>query len=339
MGPAEDETARIARDWLTRAGKRWRPYLAACTFMALAGDGEAEAKGAAPEIPSDVKKAAVAIECFHKASLIHDDIEDGDETRYDQPALHVETGVPVALNVGDFLLGEGYRLLGELTADSEVRLAMIRTAAAGHVTLSRGQGRELAWTRRPAPLPSLEVLDIFRQKTATAFEVALRLGAYLCEGGVTVHEVLHDFSESLGIAYQIRDDLDDMGTLGGGDAGAAGDLYRARLSLLLSIAHRRAVAGPEKAIIESLVRGETRHADIAESVQRIFADRRVIEKAEELRDAYKEEAIRSLRPLTNPTLKGLLRRVVGKILGEEPIEGYCSRFEAQGGAIRSATTE
>ena len=109
--------------------------------MALASDsGEGE-----PELTLEMKKAAVAIECFHKASLIHDDIEDGDEQRYGSAALHIDHGVPVALNIGDFLLGEGYRLLGELG-----RAEMISIAAQGHVSLSRGQGRELLWTRDPS---------------------------------------------------------------------------------------------------------------------------------------------------------------------------------------------
>ena len=76
-----------------------------------------------------LKKLAVAVECFHKASLIHDDIEDGDDLRYGTKTLHVEYGVPVALNVGDFLLGEGYRLITELDVDleSSEQLLNIRT--------------------------------------------------------------------------------------------------------------------------------------------------------------------------------------------------------------------
>ena len=134
----DDETEQIARDFLATGGKRWRPYLTTCTYMALESDRQEDA----PELTAEVKKAAVAIECFHKASLIHDDIEDGDEQRYQRPTLHTAVGVPVALNVGDFLLGEGYRLLGEVG-----RPAMTAIAAEGHVTLCRGQGRELLWTR------------------------------------------------------------------------------------------------------------------------------------------------------------------------------------------------
>ena len=318
IGEAGDETAQIARDWLAKGGKRWRPYLATCTYMAL----ESDRQEGTPELTTNVKKAAVAIECFHKASLIHDDIEDGDEQRYESPTLHTEVGVPVALNIGDFLLGEGYRLLGELG-----KLDMTAVAAQGHVTLSRGQGRELLWARDPKPLPSMQVLDIFRQKTAAAFEVALRLGAILGGADEGTHDVLCTYSESLGIAYQIKDDLADFK----GEADS-NDLEQVRLSLILAIAHRRA-EGEEKARIASLIRSGA--PELTDDVRRIVTERGVLDKADDLLEAYKEDAIRSLRFLSSPTLKGLLRRIVGKIFGETLIEGYCSEFEARNAASRA----
>ena len=157
---------------------------------------ETDRRDTEPNLTAAVRKAAVAIECFHKASLIHDDIEDGDDRRYDSPALHTEVGVPVALNAGDFLVGEGYRLLAEAGRPEAVAIA-----AEGHVTLSRGQGRELLWARDPQPPASLQVLDIFRQKTAAAFEVALRIGAIFGGADAATHDVLRKYSESLGIAY------------------------------------------------------------------------------------------------------------------------------------------
>jgi hypothetical protein len=205
IGPAEGETERIAREWLTRAGKRWRPFLAVAAWRALAG--------ANATLPDDLKRAAIAVECFHKASLIHDDIEDGDATRYGEKTLHEEHGIPVALNIGDLLIGEGYRLLGACEISAEQRAAMMLVAAEGQRELSRGQGAELVWARQPDVLTSLQVLDIFKKKTAPAFEVALRVGALFA--GVETHDevrdVLHAYSEALGIAYQIRDDLADLG--------------------------------------------------------------------------------------------------------------------------------
>ena len=324
MGEAtdDDETAQIARRWLLKGGRRWRPYLAACTYMAL----ESDRQDGKPALTTEVKKAAVAIECFHKASLVHDDIEDGDEQRYGSPALHIDVGIPVALNVGDFLVGEGYRLLAELG-----QAEMTAVAAQGHVTLSRGQGRELLWARNPKPLPSVDILDIFRQKTSAAFEVALRLGAILGHADVETHDVLRQYSESLGIAYQIKDDLEDFR----GEADS-NDLDRVRLSLILAIAHKRA-DGANKDLIASVIRSGAKVGQ--DGVHRIVTESGVLSKAEDLLEAYKEEAIRSLRFLSSPTLKGLMRRIVGKIFGEQLIEGYCSEFEARNAASRSTGTQ
>ena len=75
MGPVSSETEQIAREWLQRAGKRWRPFLTVAAFQALRDTPEAP-------LPRDIRKIAVAVECFHKASLVHDAIEDQDTERY-----------------------------------------------------------------------------------------------------------------------------------------------------------------------------------------------------------------------------------------------------------------
>src|SRR5207253_1769786 len=126
-----------------------------------------------------------------------------------EKTLHEEYGVPVALNVGDLLIGEGYRLIAACQASAEQKAAMLTVASEGQRQLCRGQGAELIWTRRPGPLSSLQVLDMFRRKTAPAFEVALRLGALYAgtDRHDEVADVLRAYSEALGIAYQIRDDL------------------------------------------------------------------------------------------------------------------------------------
>ena len=89
-----------------------------------------------------------------------------------------------------------------------------RAAAEGHRTLCLGQGAELLWARDPQPMTANEVLGIFSQKTAPAFEVALRLGVLFSGSNVHVSATLAKYSEALGIAYQIRDDLDDLANFG-----------------------------------------------------------------------------------------------------------------------------
>ena len=286
-----------------------------------------------PVIPADMKKLAIAIECFHKASLVHDDIEDDDDARYGEETLHMEYGVPLALNTGDFLLGEGYRLLAELEIDPEIKVEMLKLAADGHLTLCRGQGAELYWAAHPRPMSTLEVLGIFKEKTAPAFEVALRLGAYYARAARDVHDILSLYSESLGIAYQIADDLDDYS--GRSDSN---DLQSMRPSVVLAIAHKRACDKDIASLTDSIWKRRCSYEEVKTEVNELINKLEVIETADELGEAYMSQAIRSLRPLSNATLKGLLRRVVGKIFGEHLTEGHCGEFEARNAASGEAGT-
>ena len=271
------------------------------------------------------------MECFHKASLIHDDIEDDDPDRYGEKTLHEEHGVPVALNVGDYLLGEGYRLIAETKVPAKRRAEMLRVAALGHRALSRGQGAELSWANDPKPMPSRKVLEIFTNKTAPAFEVALRLGALYANEDLD--DVIREYSGNLGIAYQIRDDLDDL--LGSVDSHDARDV---RPSLLLGIAHERA-KGKDKKLMAALWQKKVEWDVVEDQVKAILVKYEVEAKARELLETYKEEAVRSLRSLENPTLKGLLRRVIRKIFEEAIPDTFCGEFEtgnAASGAPRAA---
>jgi geranylgeranyl pyrophosphate synthase len=321
-GAAETETEAIAREWLGREGKRWRPLLTTCTYKAFQDDPN-------EDIPDGVRKVALAVECFHKASLIHDDIEDNDAERYGRQTIHAEHGVPVALNVGDLLVGEGYRLLAESGAPPRVISQMIRIASAGHRTLCLGQGAELCWSRRQRTMSVQEVLGIFRQKTAPAFEVALRLGAAYAKARKDVHEVLTRYSEALGIAYQIRDDLDDLSSERG--------MLNPKPTLPLAEALERA-RGADKAFLERIWITPAVSAPDARRVRELAERLGVEERCRQLLESYKEAAIRSLPELHNPSLKGLLRRVVSKIFRVE-IQGWCSEFEARNAANSETVTQ
>jgi geranylgeranyl diphosphate synthase, type II len=332
MGPAEGETENIARQWLARAGKRWRPFLTVAAYHALREDQDAA-------LPSDLRKLALAVECFHKASLIHDDIEDDDEKRYGEKTLHLEHGVAVALNVGDLLIGEGYRMIGACHVPAQARNVMLLDAAQGHRQLCRGQGAELCWMRNPKPLTSVEVLDIFRRKTAPAFEVALKLGvlhAQAQKAGANsqqMENVLSAYSEALGIAYQIRDDLSDLGS-----RGETNDIAGMRPSLLLAVAYERA-RGEKKIFLENLWRRSPAASLDVSKVEALYIELKADQRARTLLETYKEQAIRSLREVENANLKGLLRRVIGRIFNDTEIKGWCKESQARNSVQRPPPTQ
>jgi geranylgeranyl pyrophosphate synthase len=267
----ETETEKIAVDWLLKDGKRWRPFLLACTYSAL-NDGTAD-------LPDEVRRLAIAVECFHKASLVHDDIEDGDDLRYGLPTLHKQYGIPVALNVGDLLVGEGYRWISTVETNSAL---LLRIAAENHRTLCLGQGEELYGLSSNCRFSAEQIIEIFRRKTAPAFGVALQLGAAAAGEDPGLLETLQAFSESLGIAYQIHDDLEEY------KSGEAVDL---RASILLALAHGTHPDGNPP-----------------------FEELMVVEKAEQLLEHYKNEAVRALNPVRSSLLKSFLRRITAKML-------------------------
>lgn len=290
------DTARISIGWLTRSGKRWRPFLTVAAHMALT-------RATPDAIPPAARRLAVAVECLHKASLVFDDIQDNDTLRYDEPTLHAAHGVPMAITVGLYLLGQGYRLIAECGAPADQVAAMVRLTGEGHRDLCLGQGSELWWVRQPRSLSAAEVLDMFRFKTAPAFEVGLRLGAIL--GGATEdeHAILSDFSRNLGIAYQIRDDLEDVeGT------GDTGDIPAGRPSILMALAIERADTRTRTCIEQAWTHRNAVHTEI---IRRLIDEVGAVDLARQALQHHKEQALAALRPLRNRDLKILLHRLAG----------------------------
>jgi geranylgeranyl pyrophosphate synthase len=320
MRSADTFTEEKSLAWLAQAGKRWRPLLAMCVFKSLSGLGEDDA------VPEAICKVSLATECFHKASLLHDDIEDGDDFRYGEMTLACRYGMPIALNLGDYLIGEGYRLLADSGVSAGQQARMFKIAAEGHRSLCLGQGAELCWVREPAPMSTAQVLDLFRNKTAPAFEVALRLGAVCANADENVEQSLKRFSEALGIAYQIRDDLEDAFT-----PQTPGDAAARRPSILVSLAYEQAAPELRQRLEVAWQTGNSA-AHRQEVFRDLFLTLKIEEKARQLLDHYRNEAIRSLSPLQNSHLKGLLRRLVGRschislTLSTRPIELELARF-------------
>jgi geranylgeranyl pyrophosphate synthase len=150
------------------------------------------------------------VECFHKASLIHDDIEDQDDYRYNKKTTHNENGIPLAINLGDYLIGQGYMKLSRLQVEPDIKLKLFDLFSTMHVESTIGQGEELAILENKTIANINSTLTIFRQKTGSAIQVSLLAGAIAANATETEQQLLKEFSDLFGIAYQIRDDLTEF---------------------------------------------------------------------------------------------------------------------------------
>ncbi|WZU47941.1 polyprenyl synthetase family protein [Stieleria varia] len=236
-------TEHIGYDFLARGGKHSRPFITLAAYDAMTGGNctGPEFTTAVEAIPDAVRRAAMSIETFHKASLIHDDIEDDDAFRYGQPSIHRQFGVPTAINVGDYLIGLGYRLLTDKRnaemIEADARMDVVDCLAAAHMRLSEGQGAELLWRdTRNRHLTPLDALKIYALKTSPAFEAALYSGIRLAADAEPYREAIRKFSRNMGVAFQILNDLGDISGDDHNKLSAGGDVFGGRPTILWALA-------------------------------------------------------------------------------------------------------
>jgi geranylgeranyl pyrophosphate synthase len=330
-GPLTQHEA-IAYDFLATGGKRSRPLITLATYDALrGGKGTLSADGL--DLPDQVKRTALAIEAFHKASLVHDDIEDDDAFRYGAPTLHRTHGIGTAINVGDYLVGLGYRLVSRerKALGAEVAADILDRLADAHLKLSEGQGAELLWRdAEDKGLTPLDALKIYALKTAPAFEAALYSGVRLAGPAERYEKAVADFSRHLGVAFQVLNDLKDWNGDEDNKLVAGQDVLAARPTLLLALA-LEGLAAAEKGELLGLISAAREHAspddtaavDTVERVRGLYAKANVFAKADALVEKYRARA-EAIADEVEPTeFRELLYYLVDTVLERAPaaVEG------------------
>jgi len=248
-------TEAIALDFLAAGGKCSRPFITLAAYDAMTGGRGTRADGEAhlAHVPDVVRQVALAIEVFHKASLVHDDIEDDDPFRYGRLTVQRQYGIPAAINIGDYLIGLGYRLVAQqqATLGPAAVADILANLADAHLRLCRGQGAELAWRLGSRQhLTPLETLKVYALKTGPAFEAALIAGLRMA-GPVDVYRAAAArFSRHLGVAYQIVNDLEDWEFQGHNKRTRGTDVVSGRPTLLLALALEALSAGDQEELRE-----------------------------------------------------------------------------------------
>ena len=216
------------------AGKRIRPLLGLLAYMSIAGDHRRALPGAA------------AVELGHNFSLVHDDIEDRDVERRHRPALWTVAGVPQAINTGDalFVLSRlaVHRLTGLGFPDNKI-LRLLRMYDETCLDLCEGQFIDIWMSEHDEHMTVDAYFDMIGRKTAALIAGAVEAGALLATDDETVVGAYRSFGWSLGVAFQLNDDL--LGIWGQEQATGkeASDLakHKKTLPVIYALEH----AGPE----------------------------------------------------------------------------------------------
>ena len=181
------------RQTLQGGGKRLRPALAVMAATATGGEHDGDA----------MIRVAAALEMIHMATLVHDDVIDGSDTRRGLPTASAIYGNTAAILSGDVLLSKAMRLLAQNST-----LEIIQMVSQAVVEMAEGEVKELE-LRGDFDLDEAEHFKVLEMKTASFIEVCCRVGARMSGASEEAEEAIGLFGQRVGMAFQIADDLLD----------------------------------------------------------------------------------------------------------------------------------
>lgn len=188
----------ILDEFVARGGKRVRPAMAMMACEAVGGD------------PLRALPSGCAIEFFHAAALIHDDIMDASVLRRDDECVHVTHGIPLAINTGDFALGLVCTIVvRDEGLDDRTKIAVLDAIGEMSARTIEGQALDVGWVRDDVyDLTADDYLFMALGKTGYYSGVSpLKIGALIGGASDTERQALQRFGKNAAIAFQIQDDL------------------------------------------------------------------------------------------------------------------------------------
>lgn len=224
-----DVLATMCAEQLATGGKRLRAVLPVLVAEALGED------------PSRAYPLAAACELLHNATLVHDDVLDGDTVRRGHPTVWARHGIGQAINLGDAMYFQALLCLERLIEPADVRWALARDLADAAARVIAGQARELELKDLPRP-SCADYLDLVADKTAALFALPLVGAARLVGAPAALLDTLGEAARHLGLLFQVQDDLLDLWGDKGRNA-AGNDVREGKISLL--VVHALARAAPD----------------------------------------------------------------------------------------------
>ena len=249
----------IANHLIELGGKRLRPMLtlAMARLSGYGGDGHV--------------KLAAAVEFMHTATLLHDDVVDGSEMRRGKLAARMLWGNEASVLVGDFLLGQAFKMMVEV--GSLRSLEILSNAAA---IIAEGEVMQLAAAKNTATTED-EYLSVIRAKTAELFGAACEVGPALGGRPKDEQSACRSFGMNLGIAFQLVDDALDYGGKAAKLGKNVGDDFReGKITLPVVLSFRRGSESERTFWRRVLEKGDASAADLEQAIA-LMAKHRALE--------------------------------------------------------------
>ncbi|WP_245413590.1 polyprenyl synthetase family protein [Mangrovicella endophytica] len=212
----------IAEHLIASGGKRLRPMLTIASALAYGYQGE-----------SHVKLAA-SVEFMHTATLLHDDVVDESDLRRGRKTARTIWGNQASVLVGDFLLGQAFKMMVEVGSPPALRILSNASAV-----IAEGEVWQLSAAKRMSTTED-DYLAVIDAKTAALFAAATEVGPVLADAGEAACTAMRTYGRSLGIAFQLVDDILDYGGSSADLGKNTGDDFReGKITLPVIIAYQQ----------------------------------------------------------------------------------------------------
>ena len=245
----------LANHLIDSGGKRLRPMLTLATAQAYGDTSEARVL------------LAASVEFMHTATLLHDDVVDESDLRRGKPAARLVWGNQASVLVGDFLLGQAFKMMVE--AGSLDALGVLSDASA---IIAEGEVMQLITAQNLATTEE-DYLKVIDAKTAALFAAAAEVGPILGNAGNEARAAMRDFGRSLGIAFQLVDDAIDYDSESGESGKEKGDDFReGKMTLPVILAYARGNEEERTFWRDAIAGFRTEDEDLAHAVTLINRD-------------------------------------------------------------------
>ena len=239
----------LAGHLISGGGKRMRPMLTLASADLIGYQGTRH------------HLLAAAVEFIHTATLLHDDVVDGSDTRRGKETANIVFGNPATVLVGDFLFARAFELMVE---DGSLKVLKILSSASA--IIAQGEVDQLVSQRR-IETSEERYLHIIGAKTAALFAAACRIAAVVAEKSDAVESALDSYGRNLGIAFQLVDDAIDYDSDAAQMGKDRGDDFReGKMTLPVILAYARGDEEERRFWLEAIAGFRTEDEDLAHAV-------------------------------------------------------------------------
>jgi octaprenyl-diphosphate synthase len=284
---------KLAHHLIDSGGKRIRPMLtiAAAKLVGYQGEGHI--------------RLAATVEFMHTATLLHDDVVDESDMRRGKSAARLLWGNQASVLVGDFLLGQAFRMMVDV--GSLPALKILSNAAA---VIAEGEVMQLAAAKNTATTED-DYLAIINAKTAALFSAAAEVGPAIAERPTAEQAALRSYGKSLGIAFQLVDDALDYGGDSKNLGKSVGDDFReGKITLPVILSFRRGTPEERAFWQRTLADSDIRDGDL-DHAQALMRRHKAIEATLERARHYGDVARDALAIFPDSAAKKAMLDVVG----------------------------